>query len=245
MITIKNKPRAAASVTASVLVIAIALLSFIGCSERTVSFDGIPQYVCDAAASYVKDYFQNYRSDLCKVSDWRITSLELIHTYDDFDGRKLDAYCVNFDLFSEDLSKMPMAGGMFVAEEVGNGGWFCPDYRNMHYLIFEGEKFLLSIGSNDSQPGNELFDSELQDALDRLSETQDITEMQRQSDKTAEYRLELAQYEAILKEQTAELAQYKAMLKEQTAELEQYKAALKEQAAELDQLKEALTNKAP
>ena len=119
---------------------------------------------------------------------------------------------------------MPMAGGMFVAEEVGNGGWFCPDYRNMHYLIFEGEKFLLSIGSNDSQPGNELFDSELQDALDRLSETQDITEMQRQSDKTTEYRLE--QYEAMLKEQTVELEQYKAMLKEQAAELAQYKAAL-------------------
>ena len=114
MITGKNKPSAAASVTAAVLVIAIALLSFIGCSERTDSFDGI-------------------------------------------------------------------------------------------------------------------------------SEAQVMSEMKLQADKTAESRL--AQYEAMLKEQTAQLEQYKAMLKEQTAELEQYKAMLKKQAAELAQYKAALTNK--
>ena len=114
MITVKNKPRAAASVTAAVLVIAIALLSFIGCSERTDSFD-------------------------------------------------------------------------------------------------------------------------------EVTKAQVMSEMQLQADKTAESRL--AQYEAMLKEQTAQLEQYKAMLKEQAVELEQYKAMLKKQAAELAQYKAALTNK--
>ena len=100
--------------------------------------------------------------------DWRVEDLRHSYTYEDFDGMEdLDIYVYNVKFLSDNPENMLLAGGMYVTDD----GWYCPDYDNSRYLVFEGEKFICAFGSNDSEPGTELFTSGLGKELYNLGLT--------------------------------------------------------------------------
>ncbi len=142
-----------------ILTVISAILILTSCAEAPRgSYAGVPNPVALEAERFVDEMYETRKSDYnVPLTDARVENLRLAHTYPDFDGRKLDAYVFDYKFKTDAPESLLLAGGMYLAED----GWFCPDYDNSHYLIFEGDEFVTEFGSNDSAPGEALFDSEL------------------------------------------------------------------------------------
>ena len=174
MLTKENKFRISSVIICAFCAIIIVAFSFVSCSGDSakpmheVRFDGIPDYVCDAVAEQTEEEFNKnknageyYESSnpeaVWHALDWRVEDLRHSYTYEDFDGMKLDIYVYNVKFLSDNPENMLLAGGMYITDD----GWYCPDYDGSRYLVFEGKKFICAVGSNDSEPGTDLFTSEL------------------------------------------------------------------------------------
>ncbi len=256
MLTKENKLRISSVIICAFCAIIIAAFSFVSCSGDStkpmhkVRFDGIPDYVCEAAAEQTEEEFDNnkdageyYESTkpeaVWHALDWRVEDLRHSYTYEDFDGMKLDIYVYNVKFLSDNPENMLLAGGMYITDD----GWYCPDYDNSRYLVFEGEKFICAFGSNDSEPGTDLFTSGLGKELYNLGLTT--------TDYAAiEYRQTLNRYSADLQRyidanrdlraQLAENEQDREKLLAQIAENEQDREKLLAQIAENEQDREKL-----
>lgn len=101
----------------------------------------------------------------CEYSDYRLEALWHVYTYEEFQGKKLHVYCLNFELLAGAPENVILAGGA----EMTKDGWVVPDYPNSRYLIFEekdGEMtYLTFLFENDCYPGDELFNSDLEQVL--------------------------------------------------------------------------------
>ena len=256
MLTKENKLRISSVIICAFCAILIAAFSFVSCSGDSakpmheVRFDGIPDYVCEAAAEQTEEEFDNnkdageyYESTkpeaVWHALDWRVEDLRHSYTYEDFDGMKLDIYVYNVKFLSDNPENMLLAGGMYITDD----GWYCPNYDNSRYLVFEGEKFICAFGSNDSEPGTDLFTSGLGKELYNLGlTTTDYAAL--------EYRQTLNRYSADLqsyidanrdlKAQIAENEQDREELLAQIAENEQDREKLLAQIAENEQDREKL-----
>ena len=242
MLTKKNKLRISSVIICAFCAIIIAAFSFVSCSGdrekpmHEVRFDGIPDYVCEAAAEQTEEEFDNnkdageyYESTkpeaVWHALDWRVEDLRHSYTYEDFDGMKLDIYVYNVKFLSDNPENMLLAGGMYITDD----GWYCPDYDNSRYLVFEGEKFICAFGSNDSEPGTDLFTSGLGKELYNLGLT------------TTDYAA--LEYRQTLNRYSADLQRYidaNRDLKAQIAENEQDREELLAQIAENEQDREKL-----
>ena len=242
MLTKKNKLRISSVIICAFCAILIAAFSFVSCSGDSakpmheVRFDGIPDYVCEAAAEQTEEEFDNnkdageyYESTkpeaVWHALDWRVEDLRHSYTYEDFDGMKLDIYVYNVKFLSDNPENMLLAGGMYITDD----GWYCPDYDNSRYLVFEGEKFICAFGSNDSEPGTDLFTSGLGKELYDLGlTTTNYSEL--------EYRQTLDRY-------SADLQRYidaNRDLKAQIAENEQDREDLLARITELQKTQQEL-----
>ena len=256
MLTKKNKLRISSVIICAFCAILIAAFSFVSCSGDSakpmheVRFDGIPDYVCDVVAEQAQnefdkrkntgEYYESTRPEaVWHALDWRVEDLRHSYTYEDFDGMKLDIYVYNVKFLSDNPENMLLAGGMYITDD----GWYCPDYDNSRYLVFEGEKFICAFGSNDSEPGTDLFTSGLGKELYNLGlTTTDYAAL--------EYRQTLNRYSAdlqryidanhALKAQIAENEQDREELLAQIAENEQDREELLAQIAELQKKQEEL-----
>lgn len=210
-------------------------------SSHIVDDGGVPEYVVSTAAEQAKKEFDRRKDVNANIEsvdagtayralDWRIENIALCHTYDDFDGLKLDVYIYNVKFLSDTPDKMLLAGGMYITDD----GWYCPDYDNSRYLIFDGEKFLFDMYANDCSPGIPLFDNELgvklQDA--GLTKTDYRAVVREQELESYQKMLNEYQKEQIeLKNRLAEAGDRRAALEEQIKALEQRIDALREQIA--------------
>ena len=242
MLTKENKLRISSVIICAFCAIIIAAFSFVSCSGDStkpmheVRFDGIPDYVCEAAAEQTEEEFDNnkdageyYESTkpeaVWHALDWRVEDLRHSYTYEDFDGMKLDIYVYNVKFLSDNPENMLLAGGMYITDD----GWYCPDYDNSRYLVFEGEKFICTFGSNDSEPGTDLFTSGLGKELYNLGLT------------TTDYAA--LEYRQTLNRYSADLQRYidaNRDLRAQLAENEQDREELLAQIAELQKKQEEL-----
>ena len=131
----------------------------------------------------------------------------------------------NVKFLSDNPDNMLLAGGMYITDD----GWYCPDYDNSRYLVFEGEKFICAFGSNDSEPGTDLFTSGLGKELYDLGlTTTNYSEL--------EYRQTLDRY-------SADLQRYidaNRDLKAQIAENEQDREDLLARITELQKTQQEL-----
>ncbi len=125
-------------------------------------FQPISEQIRGVAKNYVQEQFELYGEG---YSDWRIEDLRYQYTYDDFEGKKLQIYRLNYEYLAKNPDEIFLAGGMSIDEE----GWVVPEYPNSIYLVFEvqGEEiiYLTSIFENDCFPGDELFTSDLKQRL--------------------------------------------------------------------------------
>ena len=138
---------------------------------------------------------------------------------------KLDIYVYNVKFLSDNPENMLLAGGMYITDD----GWYCPDYDSSRYLVFEGEKFICTIFSNDSEPGTDLFTSGLGKELYNLGLT------------TTDYAA--LEYRQTLNRYSADLQRYidaNHALRAQLAENEQDREKLLAQIAELQKKQEEL-----
>lgn len=256
MLTKENKLRISSVIICAFCAILIAAFSFVSCSGDSakpmheVRFDGIPDYVCDVVAEQAQNEFDKRKNDgeyyestrteaVWHALDWRVENLRHDYIYEDFDRMKLDIYAYNVKFLSDNPENMLLAGGMYITDD----GWYCPDYDNSRYLVFEGEKFICAFGSNDSEPGTDLFTSGLGKELYNLGlTTTDYAAL--------EYRQTLDCYSADLqryidanrdlKAQIAENEQDREELLAQIAENEQDREKLLAQIAENEQDREDL-----
>ena len=107
MLTKENKLRTSSIIICAFCAVFIAVFSFVSCSGKTakpmheVRFDGIPDYVCDAAAEQTQEefdknknageYYESTRPEaVWHALDWRVEDLRHSYTYEDFDGMRLD-----------------------------------------------------------------------------------------------------------------------------------------------------------
>ena len=243
MLTTENKLRKTSAVLCAFCAIVIVAFSFVSCSGDSekplheVRFDSIPDYVCDAAAEQAQTEFDQRKNDgeyykatnpdvVWHALDWRVEDLRYSYTYDDFDGMKLDLYAYNIKFLSDNPEKMLLAGGMYITDD----GWYCPDYDNSRYLVFEGEKFICVCGSNDSEPGSELFTSDLGKILQDLGLT------------TTDYAA--LEYRKTLERYSADLQRYidaNQELRSQLADNENIRGSLMAQIDELQKKQNELT----
>ncbi len=242
MLTKENKLRISSVIICAFCAILIAAFSFVSCSGDSakpmheVRFDGIPDYVCDVVAEQAQnefdkrknagEYYESTRPEaVWHALDWRVEDLRHSYKYEDFDGMKLDIYVYNVKFLSDNPENMLLAGGMYITDD----GWYCPDYDGSRYLVFEGEKFICAFGSNDSEPGTDLFTSGLGKELYDLGlTTTNYSEL--------EYRQTLDRY-------SADLQRYidaNRDLRAQLTENEQDREKLLAQIAENEQDREDL-----
>lgn len=210
-------------------------------SSHILDDGGAPEYVVSTAAELAKKEFDSRKDENANIEsvdagtayralDWRIDNITLCHTYDDFDGLKLDVYLYNVKYLSDTPDKMLLTGGMYITDD----GWYCPDYDNSRYLIFDGDKFLFDMYANDCSPGIPLFDNELgiklQDAgLTKTDYRSIIREQELES-----YQEMLSQYQreqADLQNRLADAGEKRAALEEQIKSLEKQIAAIRSQIA--------------
>lgn len=130
----------------------------------------VPDVVVEQAKEYATELFQ-VRSEFepeANYSDWRIENLQYEYTYDDFDGKVLDIYQMNYQLKSDTPNDVVIAGGREIFED----GWVRPDYPDSLRLVFEKEEgrcvFLFSLYENDCFPGDEIFAEDLRIELEKL-----------------------------------------------------------------------------
>lgn len=135
-----------------------------------------PAVVLDAASQYVEGDYIDLRNRGYGYSDWRIESLGLVYTYEDFEEMTLQVYQMNYEFLADDPEKVQLVGGMTMDEE----GWVVPGYPYSIYLIFrqEGEEFsyLTALGENDCFPGDETFTNDLAYTLESISAKKDSME---------------------------------------------------------------------
>ena len=135
-----------------------------------------PAVVLDAASQYVEGNYVDMRNRGYGYSDWRIESLGLVYTYDDFEEMTLQVYQMNYEFLADDPEKVQLVGGMTMDDE----GWVVPGYPYSTYLIFrqEGEElsYLTVLGENDCFPGDETFTSDLAYILESISARKDSGE---------------------------------------------------------------------
>jgi hypothetical protein len=104
-----------------------------------------------------------------RLGGWRRSSNS--HTYEDFDGLRLEVYRMNYEFRSEAPENIALVGGMYITED----NWVCPVYPDCTYLIFkrEGEllTYLFAMMENDTSPGEETFYGDLKIRLKELNLT--------------------------------------------------------------------------
>lgn len=131
----------------------------------------IADIVRESAEELVAGWYASAQADFADYhySDWRITSLEHCHAYEDFDGMALQVYQMNFEYLSDAPDNVILAGGMTMTED----GWVMPDYPDSRFLVFgqDGEElsFLACMFENDCFPGDEAFDQDLRLQLEELA----------------------------------------------------------------------------
>jgi len=119
-----------------------------------------PEVVQETAGNLVSQMFASQRDD--KYVDWRVTSLEIVFTYLNLDGMKLEIYRMNYQYLAEKPEDVVLAGGMEMDEE----GWVTLQYPGSTYLVFQDAgrelRYVTWMMVNDCFPGDDLFTEELQ-----------------------------------------------------------------------------------
>lgn len=175
---IAKKPKTAAYTLVAVILIAAlaAGCTFTGADDTLgIIADGIdvPDQVLEAAKTYVGDAYAdsqvvtdgdgNVVPTDYEYTNWRITSLENVYTYDDVGGMKLNVYRMNYEFKADKPENVPLAGGMYVTDD----GWVCPTYPDCTYLFTDAEtdKYIGVMMENDCEPGDETFTADLERSL--------------------------------------------------------------------------------
>ncbi|MCD7751667.1 MAG: M56 family metallopeptidase [Lachnospiraceae bacterium] len=116
--------------------------------------------------------------------DYRISSLDLICTYENLDGADYEVWLMNYEYLVDNPDAVVLAGAM----EIDSEGWLRAGYPNSQYLIFEKTEaslvYAVSFMSNDSTPEMAGFIDDVRTALanaaaqqtEFFAETSDIAE---------------------------------------------------------------------
>ena len=171
----KRRNRNLIALTLLALLALQILTSLAGCSgseksKNLPTFEGIPTYVIESASDYVKGEFEKSQKSLTadagyKLLDWKLEKVTYCTKYDDFEGKSLEIYSLSYTYKSDDIDKVPLVGEAHATEN----GWFCPGEGDSTYLIFEGEKYICALFCPDGDPANDIFKSDLRDALAALN----------------------------------------------------------------------------
>ncbi|NCC67120.1 MAG: hypothetical protein EOM14_02830 [Clostridia bacterium] len=187
---IANKPKTAAYTLVAVILIAAlaAGCTFTGAEKEIgIIADGIdvPDTVLDAAKTYVGDAYAdssvvtdgdgNVVPTDYEYTNWQITSLEKVYTYDDIGGLKLDVYRMNYEFKADKPENVLLAGGMYVTDD----GWVCPTYPDCTYLLMDADtdKYIGILMENDCEPGDNTFTDDLEQLLGSTPAETDNTEV--------------------------------------------------------------------
>lgn len=186
---IAKKPKTTAYTLVAVILIAAfaAGCTFTSANKLGIISDGIdvPGQVLEAAKTYVGEVYADSRvvkdgdgnvlpTDY-EYTNWRITSLEKVYTYDDAYGSKLDVYRMNYEFKADKPENVPLAGGMYVTED----GWVCPTYPDCTYLFTDADtgEYIGALMENDCKPGDETFTADLKQLLGNAPSETDNAEV--------------------------------------------------------------------
>lgn len=147
--------------------------------EKHIEKFDVPEVVSAQAQEYVLQSYNNIKGgdwDF-NYSDWRIENIEYSYTYDDFDGKVLEVYNLNYEFLSDSPESVILPGGM----EISDDGWVVPGYPNSKYLIFERDgdelNYLTAVMENDCWPGDETFTSDLKIHFDNIRKEAELQEL--------------------------------------------------------------------
>ena len=185
----KKKKTAAYTLVAVIIIAALAAgCTFKGADDKLgIIAEGIDvtDQVLEAAKTFVSEAYADSKvitdgngnalpADY-EYTNWRITSLEKVYTYDDAYELKLDVYRINYEFKADKPENVPLAGGMYVTDD----GWVCPTYPDSTYLLTDTEthKYIGALMENDCEPGDEMFTADLKQLLGSTPEETDNAEV--------------------------------------------------------------------
>lgn len=179
-------------VTPTIIIIGVVLLVAVGIvfatsmkkdevakEEKHIENFDVPEVVLAQAQECVLQSYNNIKGGAWdySYSDWRIENLEYRYTYDDFDGKVLEVYNLNYEFLSDSPESVILVGGMGISDD----GWVVPGYPNSEYLIFErdgGElNYLTAVMENDCWPGDEAFTGDLKIHFDNIRKEAELQEL--------------------------------------------------------------------
>lgn len=178
--------RSGLSMLVCTLGLAMILGFLIGCSvsesgrlEKTSGEEGtlvgsvadsvdVSDIVLDHAKELVSEWYTDAQTEFPDYgyANWRIESLNHIHTYEDFENMTVQIYQLNYELLSEKPENVMLTGGMSITED----GWVTPDYSNSRFLIYKQDgddlSYLTYLFENDCYPPDEIFTDDVKSQLE-------------------------------------------------------------------------------
>jgi len=156
-----------------------AELAVIAATIRISANDGIgvisgdlsvlPSAVIDAAKTFVSNWYADAKAEVStfdevnryNTDNWRIDDLEQVYYYAE---SGIVLYRVNWAVHVTDPENVMLVGGMSISGD----NWLTDHYPNAYYLVFEDRsgtmsdlRYVTSMFSNDSYPGESIFNEDL------------------------------------------------------------------------------------
>jgi beta-lactamase regulating signal transducer with metallopeptidase domain len=171
-----KKPTRVAIIVSTVLIIAAVLTACaLGAGSKDNEVGVVPdnlnvsQAVLDAAKDYVSEWYSDTKKEVNYNTDnWRIDKLEQTCYYAE---SGIVLYAIDWSLHVTNPEKVGLAGGMRFEDD----DWLIDHYPNSYYLIFDDHtgdmadlRYITHFFSNDSKPGQESFDKEINERLQQF-----------------------------------------------------------------------------
>ena len=187
-----KKPTRVAIIVSTVLIIAAVLTACaLGAGSKDKEVGVIPdnlnvsQTVLDVAKDFVSEwYFDTKKEVNYKTDNWRIDKLEQTYYYAE---SGIVLYAIDWSLHVTNPEKVMLGGGM----RFEGNDWLIDHYPNSYYLIFDDRngdmadlRYITYFFSNDSKPGQENFDKEINEHLRQFGGGVDVADTLPDSEST-------------------------------------------------------------
>lgn len=178
----KKPTRVAIIVSAVLIITAVLTACALGAGSEDNEVGVIPdnlnvsQTVLDTAKDFVSEWYSDTKKEVNYNTDnWRIDKLEQTYYYAE---SGIVLYAIDWSLHVTNPEKVMLAGGMRFEDD----DWLIDHYPNSYYLIFDDHngdmadlRYITHFFSNDSKPGEESFDKEINERLQQFGCGVDVT----------------------------------------------------------------------
>lgn len=179
----KKSTRIAIIVSAVLIIAAVLTACALGAGSKDNEVGVIPdnlnvsQTVLDVAKDFVSEWYSDTKKEVnYKTNNWRIDKLEQTYYYAE---SGIVLYAIDWSIHVTNPEKVMLAGGMRFEDD----DWLVDHYPNSYYLIFDDHngdmadlRYITHFFSNDSKPGQKIFDKEINERLQQFGSGVDIAD---------------------------------------------------------------------